>query len=162
MSPCPSTTDLNDGARAATPAGGRSRRSLAGVPTRRRSGRGASSGFIDRGRSSWSSRWRRVSEIVLPMTFAAVLAIIFKPLVGTLQRHRLKPSLAAGLIVLGLLALMAGVVVATVRGVTDQADQIGDVADEAIDKAADQTDALGIDQAALEDARSRRSRTPRR
>ena len=27
-----------------------------------------------------------VSEIVLPMTFAAVLAIIFKPLVGVLQR----------------------------------------------------------------------------
>jgi len=35
-----------------------------------------------------------VSEIVLPMTFAAVLAVIFKPLVGTLQRHRWKPSLA--------------------------------------------------------------------
>ena len=50
-----------------------------------------------------------VSEIALPMTFAAVLAIIFKPLVGTLQRHNLKPSLAAGVIVLGLLALMAGV-----------------------------------------------------
>ena len=57
-----------------------------------------------------------VSEIVLPMTFAAVLAIVFKPLVGLLQRHGLKPSLAAGLVVLGLLALMAGVVVATVRG----------------------------------------------
>ena len=68
-----------------------------------------------------------VSEIVLPMTFAAVLAIIFKPLVGVLQRHKLKPTLAAGLVVLGLLALMAGVVVATVRGVTEQTDQIGDV-----------------------------------
>jgi predicted PurR-regulated permease PerM len=30
-----------------------------------------------------------VSEIVLPMTFAAVLAVIFKPLVGTLRRHGL-------------------------------------------------------------------------
>jgi hypothetical protein len=29
-----------------------------------------------------------VSEIVLPLTFAAVLAVIFKPLVGTLRRHR--------------------------------------------------------------------------
>ena len=64
-----------------------------------------------------------VSEIALPMTFAAVLAIVFKPLVGTLQRHKLKPSLAAGVIVLGLLALMAGVAVATVRGVTEQADR---------------------------------------
>src|SRR4051794_27981595 len=65
-----------------------------------------------------------VSEIALPMTFAAVLAIIFKPLVGTLERRGVKPSLAAGLIVLGLLALMAGVAVATVRGVTEQGDEI--------------------------------------
>ena len=41
------------------------------------------------------------------MTFAAVLAVVFKPLVGTLQRHRFRPTLAAGLVVLGLLALMA-------------------------------------------------------
>src|SRR6478609_1163298 len=66
-----------------------------------------------------------VSEIVLPLTFAAVLAVIFKPLVGVLQRHRFKPALAAGLVVLGLLAVTTGVVVATVRGVTGQADQIG-------------------------------------
>ena len=58
-----------------------------------------------------------VSEIVLPLTFAAVLAVIFKPMVGTLRRHGFKPTLAAGLIVLGLLALMAGVMVATVQGV---------------------------------------------
>ena len=42
-----------------------------------------------------------VSEIVLPLLFAAVLAVIFRPLVGTLKRKGLKPSLAAGLIVLG-------------------------------------------------------------
>ena len=29
-----------------------------------------------------------VSEIVLPLTFAAVLAVIFKPLVGTFRRHK--------------------------------------------------------------------------
>ena len=49
---------------------------------------------------------------------------------------------------------MTGVVVATVRGVADQADQIGNVTDQAIDKAAEQLDAAGVDQAALEDARS--------
>jgi predicted PurR-regulated permease PerM len=74
-----------------------------------------------------------VSEIVLPLTFAAVLAIVFKPLVGTLERHRLRPALAAGLIVLGLLALMALVVVATVRGVVEQTDQIGASVDAALD-----------------------------
>ena len=47
-----------------------------------------------------------VSEIVLPLTFAAVLAIIFKPLVGVLKRHKVKPTLAAGVVVLGLLAVM--------------------------------------------------------
>ena len=94
-----------------------------------------------------------VSEIALPMTFAAVLAIIFKPLVGTLQRHNLKPSLAAGVIVLGLLALMAGVTVATVRGVTEQGDEISASADKALDKAADESDALGISEESLDKAR---------
>ena len=42
-----------------------------------------------------------VSEILLPLLFAAVLAVIFKPTVGSLERRGLKPSLAAGLIVLG-------------------------------------------------------------
>ena len=80
------------------------------------------------------------------MTFAAVLAVFFKPLVGTLVRKKLKPTLAAGLVVLGLLVLMAGVVVATVHGVTEQTDQISASADKAVDKAAEQTDALGCRQ----------------
>lgn len=95
-----------------------------------------------------------VSEIVLPMTFAAVLAVIFKPLAGTLQRHRWKPSLAAGIVVLCLLAVAGGVVVATVRGVTEQADQISAVTDKALNSAADQLDAAGVDKAALDDARA--------
>jgi predicted PurR-regulated permease PerM len=91
-----------------------------------------------------------VSEIILPLTFAAVLAVIFKPFVGTLQRRGLKPTLAAGLIVLGLLALGVGVVVATVRGVADQRDQISEVTDAAIDEAADE---LEVDEGALDQAR---------
>ena len=93
-------------------------------------------------------------EIVLPILLAAVLAIIFKPLVGVLERHNLKPALAAGLIVLALLLLMTGVVVATVRGVTEQADQISEVTDEALANAAEHLDVAGIDDAALEDARA--------
>ena len=34
-----------------------------------------------------------VSEIVLPMTFAAVLAIVFKPTVGALRRRGMKATL---------------------------------------------------------------------
>ena len=95
-----------------------------------------------------------VSEILLPLTFAVVLAVMFTPLVGSLARHRVKPSLAAGFVVLGLLVLMGGVVVATGRGVVDQAAQIGETVDAALEEAAKQTDELGIDQAALDDARA--------
>ena len=95
-----------------------------------------------------------VSEIVLPLTFAAVLAVVFRPLVGSLVRHRFKPTLAAGLVVLGLLALMAVVVVATVRGVTEQTDEIGASVDAALDKVAEQTGGLGIDKASLDQARA--------
>jgi predicted PurR-regulated permease PerM len=92
-----------------------------------------------------------VSEILLPLLFAAVLAVIFKPTVGSLQRRGLKPSLAAGLIVLGLLVLMAVVMVATVKGVLDQSDEIGASVNAAIDKASDQ---LSVDQGSLDDARA--------
>ena len=92
-----------------------------------------------------------VSEIVLPMTFAAVLAVIFKPLVGTLRRHRFKPTLAAGVVVLGLLALMTGVVVATVQGVMQQTDQINASVDAAVDEAVESS---GVDQASLDAARA--------
>ena len=95
-----------------------------------------------------------LSEILLPLTFAAVLAVVFKPLFGILQRHRVKPSVAAGLIVLGLLAVMTAVFVATVRGVTDQADEISEMTDEALDNAAEQLDAVGVASAALDDVRS--------
>ncbi len=92
-----------------------------------------------------------VSEILLPLLFAAVLAVIFKPLVGKLQRRGLKPTIGAGLVVLGLLALMAFVMVATVRGVIQQTDGIGDSVDAAIDNADDELD---VDEEALEDART--------
>jgi putative heme transporter len=92
-----------------------------------------------------------VSEIVLPLLFAAVLAVVFKPLVGTLERRGLKPTLGAGLVVLGLLALMTVVVVATVRGVIQQTDGIGDSVDAAIENAVDDLD---IDEEALEDAKA--------
>jgi len=94
-----------------------------------------------------------VSEIVLPMTFAAVLAVCFKPLVGVLQRHNVKATLAAGIVVLGLLVLMAAVIVGTVRGVIEQTDDIAASADAAISKAAEHTDSLGIDEESLQAAK---------
>ena len=92
-----------------------------------------------------------VSEIVLPMTFAAVLAVIFKPLVGVLGRYRVKRTVASGLIVLGLLALGTAVFWAVVRGITDQIGQIGSSVDDAIANAAE---TLAVDEAALEEVRA--------
>jgi putative heme transporter len=91
-----------------------------------------------------------VSEIVLPMTFAAVLAVCFSPLVKALRRRGLKGSLAAGLVVLGLLALAALVGVSTVQGVTQQTAEIASSVDAAIDNASSELDA---DEASLETAR---------
>jgi putative heme transporter len=91
-----------------------------------------------------------VSEVVLPLTFAAVLAVIFRPTVGYLERHRLRPTIAAGVVVLGLLAVMAGVVAAIVRGVSLQADQISESVDAALDKA---VAGSGVDVESLEAVR---------
>ena len=88
---------------------------------------------------------------MLPLLFAAVLAVVFKPVVGNLERRGLKPTLGAGLVVLGLLALMAVVMVATVRGVIEQTDEIGGSVDAAIEKAVDELD---VDEEALQDARA--------
>jgi predicted PurR-regulated permease PerM len=91
-----------------------------------------------------------VSEIVLPLVFAAVLAVIFKPQVGKLERRGLKPTLAAGVVVLGLATLMTVVAAATVNGVLQQRDEIGASVDAALANASDELD---VDQASLHDAR---------
>jgi putative heme transporter len=92
-----------------------------------------------------------VSEIVLPLVFAAVLAVVFKPLVRKLERRGLKPTLAAGLVVLGLLALMTVVVVATAQGIVAQRDEIGASVDAAMENASDD---LSVNQATLDEARA--------
>lgn len=92
-----------------------------------------------------------VSEIALPLTFAAVLAVVFEPLVGSLVRHGFRPTIAAGVVVLGLIALMSAVVVAVVSGVTGQADQIGESVQSAIARAAE---TLSVDQSSLDSARA--------
>ncbi len=97
-----------------------------------------------------------VSEIVLPLLFAAVLAVVFKPLVRKLERRGLKPTLAAGLVVLGLIALMTVVLVATARGIIAQRDEIGASVDAALANASDE---LNVDQAALDEARAAAEKT---
>lgn len=92
-----------------------------------------------------------VNEIVLPLTFAAVLAVVFRPWVRVLQRHRFKPSVAAGAVVLGLSGLVTLVAVGTVQGVLEQLDQIGASVDAAVDEAAASTT---LEPAVLENVRT--------
>jgi predicted PurR-regulated permease PerM len=85
-----------------------------------------------------------VNEIMLPLTFAAVLAVIFKPLAVTLNRRRVRPTVAAGIVVLGLMALMVLVATATVQGVVAQRDTISASVDDA---AAEASASLNVDEA---------------
>lgn len=92
-----------------------------------------------------------VNEIMLPLTFAAVLAVVFKPAATNLTRRRVKPTVAAGIVVLGLLALMAIVTVATVQGVVAQLDTIS----ASVDSAAEEASAsLSIDQSTSDAVRA--------
>lgn len=67
-----------------------------------------------------------VGSVVLPMVFAAVLAVLFRPVAARLERRRVPPTLAAGAVVLGLVCVAIAVVALTVRGIVDQAATIGD------------------------------------
>jgi predicted PurR-regulated permease PerM len=95
-----------------------------------------------------------VSAIVIPMTFAAVLAIMFKPLAGTLTRHRFSPGLASGIIVVGFFILMIGVGVLTVRGVVEQGGQISTNSDTAITNVSQLTDTISVDEASLQSVKA--------
>lgn len=95
-----------------------------------------------------------VSEILQPIVFAAVLAVIFKPLCDTLRRYRLPSTIAAGVIVIGLLLVAVAVISLTAQGVSDQLEAINASADAAIATTAAQTESIGIDQASLDAAKA--------
>lgn len=65
-----------------------------------------------------------ISSVALPLLFAMVLAVIFRPLAGRLERRRVAPSLAAGIVVLGLVLSIVGVVGLTIHGVVTQSDEL--------------------------------------
>ncbi len=91
-----------------------------------------------------------VSEIMLPILLAAVLAVVLKPLSGFLVGRGFKPGLAAGTVVVCFLALMIGVAILAVRGVIDQGAQINTNSDVAITSLSDLTDVLSIEEASLQ------------
>jgi predicted PurR-regulated permease PerM len=93
-----------------------------------------------------------VSSVVLPLLFAAVLAVIFRPLAVRLERMGVPSSLAAGLVVLGLIAVIVAVVVLTVLGIVDQSDRLMDELEAALVELDIDQDVIDEVQAAIEDA----------
>jgi putative heme transporter len=62
-----------------------------------------------------------IGEVMLPLVFAAVLAVCFRPLARLLQRNEhVSIAAASGLVVLGLVGLACGVAWAAIRGITSQ------------------------------------------
>jgi putative heme transporter len=87
-----------------------------------------------------------VSSVVLPLIFAAVLAVLFRPVAATLENRGLRPTLAAGAVVIGCVVMVVVVVVLAVRGVLDQTAQIGGQVEDALT-------ASGLSQETADDLR---------
>lgn len=95
--------------------------------------------------------------IVTPVIAASVAAAVGAPLVGALERRGLGRGAATGLVLLGVLAVAAGVVIVVLAGVTSQADALrGELAD-AKDTLTRWATDLGIDPKAATDASQRAS-----
>jgi predicted PurR-regulated permease PerM len=93
-----------------------------------------------------------VSSVALPLLFAAVLAVIFRPVAGRLERVGVPSPIAAGLVVLGLVAVIVGVVALTVLGIIDQSDRLMDELEAALVELDIDEDVIAEVQAAIEDA----------
>jgi predicted PurR-regulated permease PerM len=92
-----------------------------------------------------------IAEVVIPVALAALLAVVFKPSADALVRRGVRPALAAGVVILGLGALLGGVAAATVAGVSSQSAQIQAAVDDAVRTLADES---GIDTGAIQDVRT--------
>ena len=93
-----------------------------------------------------------VSSVLLPLLFAAVMAVIFRPLALRLERRGVPPFLAAGVVVLGLVVVILGVVAMAVRGVVTQSDRLMDELESALVELDIDEDIIEQVQQAIEDA----------
>lgn len=92
-----------------------------------------------------------ISEVVLPLAFGIVLAVLFRPLSTTLQHRGWRPALASTTVVVGLLAVSCGAVFLAVTAVVDQTSEWSGHVDEAVSTSSDD---LGIGEDDLGRARS--------
>ena len=93
-------------------------------------------------------------ELVVPFLFAAVLAILFTPVVEWMTRHRIPRVLAAVLILLGLVVMAVVSTVAIVQGIAQEAPEIGSVISEAEDEVSAWLTSAGISPSTAADVTS--------
>lgn len=94
------------------------------------------------------------SLLVTPFLFAVVLAILFTPVVDWLTGHRVPRVLAAVLILLGLVIVAVASTLAVVRGIAQEAPQIGSVISSAADQVAAWLTSAGISTPTASDVTS--------
>ena len=93
-----------------------------------------------------------LSELMLPMVFAAMMGAVLYPIALRLQR-RLKPAIASILIVGGSIVAVAAVTSLAVRAVIEETDELSQEIDAALDSLSSSTESVQLDVAALEDLR---------
>ena len=94
------------------------------------------------------------SSLVVPFLFAAVLAILFTPVVEWLTRHRIPRVAAAILVLLGLVVVAVASTLAVVQGIAQVAPEIGTVISSAFDDVAGWLTTAGISQPTASDVTS--------
>jgi predicted PurR-regulated permease PerM len=85
--------------------------------------------------------------IVFPVIVASVIAAVASPLVAWLNRHRVPRALGAVMVLLGIVALGAGMTVVVVTGITGQSSGIATQLDSAKDMVAGWLEDIGLDPA---------------
>lgn len=93
-----------------------------------------------------------LSELMLPMVFALMMGAVLYPIARRLQR-RMEPGITAMLIVAGSIVAVAGVTLLAVRAVVDEAGELSDEVDQALDELSSTTGSVQLDAAALTDLR---------
>jgi predicted PurR-regulated permease PerM len=90
--------------------------------------------------------------IVIPVIVAGVMASVASPLVGWLNRHRVPRGIAAALLLLGIVAVGAGVVVLILGGITSQVSGLSGHLSDAKDTIAGWAKDLGVDPTSADNA----------
>jgi putative heme transporter len=97
--------------------------------------------------------------IVAPLLTATVAAAVAAPLISWLTRHRLGRGAAAALVLVGLIALGAGVVYLVLGGITGQSDALSGLLSSARDTIAGWLRDAGVDAATADEAKQHATST---